>query len=387
MTKLFTLDSPRTRALSKDVKLTDLQARIGDSISEYLQLEGAGRKARLEQARQVLKDEHNVGTLLGVNGKLEKTNSGGYGLNNYNGKDVMSMGLGLASAQKINDEQKLTTCPQSAICESLCLGETSGQNLLYGGEGQFRSGPRMSQYLKTEAMVQHPEDFAIVLYSEIDRLQKNARRDDYQATVRLNVTSDFPPKVFEAIITNFPEVRFYDYTKLNSAIIAPNHHLTYSSTGASQVVNGKVIVNPQTNWDAMVTKMKRGSNVAMAFTDKNTMPKFVVDGKTGQRFQVWNGDNYDARFLDPKRKDGIGMIVGLTNKDRTTKPEMAAEKHNGFFVDYNPERDGDTVVIADQEKLKAEQPKVIKVARFSRDRDTYNQRVAALKDLISCLKK
>ena len=368
-TKLFTLDAPRTRALSKDTKLVDIERSISDSVTKYLALDAKGKRARLKQARDVLKKEHNVGTLMGENGKLQKTRIGDYGLT-YDGKSVASMGLGLASAQRIN-EQNLSTCPKSAICEGLCLGETSGQNLLYGGEGQFKSGPRLSQYLKTEAIVQNSEDFAIVLYDEIAKFEKWSNSETgveqveneageqvmqpkqvYQPAIRLNVTSDFRPQTFAAIINAFPNVMFYDYTKLPTRSIAPNHHLTYSSTGASQIVNGETIVNPETNWDRMVQQLNNGMNVAMAFTSRTDMPDFVVDERTGQRFQVWDGDNYDARFLDPKREDGIGMIVGLTNKDKTTKPEDAAKKYKGFFLDYDRARDGDALVIPNQGRLR-----------------------------------
>ncbi len=368
-TKLFTLDAPRTRALSKDTNLADIERSISDSVTKYLALDSKGRRARLKKARDVLKKEHNVGTLLGENGKLQKTRLGDYGLT-YEGKSVASMGLGMASAQRIN-EQNLSTCPRSAICEGLCLGETSGQNRLYGGEGQFKSGPRLSQYLKTEAIVQNPEDFAIVLYDEIAKFEKwsnsevgfeevkNEAGEDvmqpkqvYQPAIRLNVTSDFRPQTFASIINAFPDVMFYDYTKLSTRSIAKNHHLTYSSTGASQVVNGETIVNPESNWDKMVQQLNNGMNVAMAFTSRTDMPDFVVDERTGQRFQVWDGDNYDARFLDPKRADGIGMIVGLSNKDSTTKPEEAAKKHKGFFLDYDRARDGDALVIPNQGKLR-----------------------------------
>ena len=111
-------------------------------------------------AKEILGTQHNIEKLFGANSKLEKTNIGDYGLT-YKGKKVMSTGLGFAAAQKINNLQRATTCPQSAICESLCLGETSGQNLLYGGVGQFRSGPRLSQYLKTEALIVNPEAFTV----------------------------------------------------------------------------------------------------------------------------------------------------------------------------------------------------------------------------------
>jgi len=368
-TRLFTLDAPRTRALSVDTKLVDLERSVTNSINNYLSLNAQERKARLKQAREVLKTEHNVGTLMGENGKLQKTRIGDYGLT-YDGKSVASMGLGLASAQRIN-EQNLSTCPLSAMCEGLCLGETSGQNQLYGGEGQFRSGPRLSQYLKTEALVQHPEEFAVVLYDEIAKFEKWANSERgmeqieneagekvmqpkqvYQPAIRLNVTSDFRPQTFASIIGAFPNVMFYDYTKLPTRSIASNHHLTYSSTGASQVVNGETIINPGSNWDKMVQRLNEGLNVAMAFTSRKDMPDFVVDERTGQRFQVWNGDNYDARFLDPKREDGVGMIVGLTNKDKTTKPEEAANKYKGFFLDYDRARDGDTLTILNQGRLR-----------------------------------
>jgi hypothetical protein len=306
-------------------------------------------------AKDVLRAEHNISRLFGANSKLEKTNIGEYGLT-YNGKKVMSTGLGFASAQKINDEQRATTCPQSGICEDLCLGETSGQNLLYGGEGQWRSGPRLSQYLKTEALVVNPEAFAIAMIKQIESFRKAARDLDYHPAIRLNVTSDFNPNTFENIINMFPDVTFYDYTKLDTKPIAPNHHLTYSSTGASQVVGNKTIFNKFSNWDRMVDKiLPSGRNVAMAFTSRSAMPKFVQDERTGKTFEVWNGDEYDARFLDPVKEGGDGLIIGLTNKDNTTKPEDAAEKHNGFFLDYDPERDGDTLVIPNQEKLKGDQ--------------------------------
>jgi len=370
-TKLFTLDAPRTKALSATVTISDIGRDFNASIEAYKALSPALQKERLKQARVVLKDEHNIGTLLGENGKLQKTRLGDYGLT-FEDKSVASMGLGLASAQKINESAN--TCPQSARCASLCLGETSGQNWLYGGEGQFRSGPRLSQYLKTEALVLHPADFAVVMYNEVKLFEAWANKETgvevfkekgkedvvtakqvYQPAIRFNVTSDFPPNVFKSLINAFPNVEWYDYTKNNSRSIAPNHHLTYSSDGVAQVVDGKTI-GIGSNWKKMVTKLDEGFNVAMAFTSRNDIPAFLKDEVTGKTYQVWNGDNYDARFLDPKRDDGVGMIIGLTNKDRTGKPEDAALKNDGFFVDYNPERDGDTLLIRDQDKLTGKKP-------------------------------
>jgi hypothetical protein len=367
-TKLFTLNAPRTKGLHPDRTLKQVTTAVNDAATKWANSSAADRRIMARNAKDVLRAEHNISRLFGANSKLEKTNIGEYGLT-YNGKKVMSTGLGFASAQKINDEQRATTCPQSGICEDLCLGETSGQNLLYGGEGQWRSGPRLSQYLKTEALVVNPEAFAIAMIKQIESFRKAARDLDYHPAIRLNVTSDFNPSTFENIINMFPDVTFYDYTKLDTKPIAPNHHLTYSSTGASQVVGNKTIFNKFSNWDRMVDKiLPSGRNVAMAFTSRSSMPKFVKDERTGKTFEVWNGDEYDARFLDPVKEGGDGLIIGLTNKDNTTKPEDAAEKHNGFFLDYDPERDGDTLVIPNQEKLKGNQGQPVtfsKKPRFS----------------------
>ena len=365
-TKLFTLNAPRTKGLHPDRTLAQVTKSVNDTADRWAKATKAERAEMARDAKTTLREQHNIEKLFGANSKLEKTNIGDYGLT-YKGKKVMSTGLGFASAQKINDEQRATTCPQSGICEDLCLGETSGQNLLYGGEGEFRSGPRLSQFLKTEALVVNPEAFAVMLIKQIENFRNAAKKLGYQPAIRLNVTSDFNPKMFENVINMFPDVMFYDYTKLDTKPIAPNHHLTYSSTGASQVVNGETVLNKFSNWDRMVDKvLSNGKNVAMAFTSRNDMPKEILDERTGKRFQVWNGDEYDARFLDPVREDGQGWVIGLTNKDNTTKPEDAAKKHNGFFLDYDKARDGDTLVIRDQNKLAGKPSgKVVPIAKLS----------------------
>jgi len=351
MTKLFTVNAPRDKGLHADRTLSQVTEGIEKAANAWKNANPKERAQRFSDAKDVLREQHNIGTLFGANAKLEKTNIGDYGLL-FKGKKVMSTGLGFASAQKINDQSRESTCPKSAICEALCLGETSGQNELYGGEGPYRSGPRLSQYLKTEAFVVNPEAFTTSMIRQIENFRNAAKKLGYYPAIRLNVTSDFPAKMYKPVIEMFPDVQFYDYTKLETKPIAENHHLTYSSTGASQEVNGNIIYNKESNWDRAVDKiLSAGKNVAMAFTSRNDMPKFIKDERTGKTFEVWNGDEYDARFLDPVREDGAGWIVGLTNKDRTTAPEEAASRHNGFFLDYDKARDGDTLVIKNQKEL------------------------------------
>jgi hypothetical protein len=357
--RMWAMYAERSKPIPLATKYSELGTAFERSLNAFKQLNEAQKRARTKEVRDLLKREHNIGKLLGENGKLEKTRVGDYGIT-YDDKSVASLGLGLASAQKLND--KTSTCPVSAICEGLCLGDTSGNNMMYGGmasgelaksleKTSFRAGPRLSQYLKTEAMMVHPEEFVLLLDKEIKAFKRWADKNEYLPAIRLNVTSDIPPKYLKPIMDANPEVIFYDYTKLDSSPVADNHHLTYSSTGVSQIVNGDQVINKEQNWDRMKRLLDKGSNVAMAFTSKSDMPSVVVDEASGKEYQVWNGDNYDARFLDPKRDDGVGMIVGLTNKAATLKAPTAAKETNGFFIDYDKARDGDGVVIPDQSKF------------------------------------
>jgi len=393
---LSSIQKSRKEGIVDTFSDADMAQRMGDAVAEYNDMSPADQKARLKQVRGLLKREHNIGTLLSENGKLEKTRVGDYGLTKGD-KSVASMGLGLASAQQITD--KLSSCPQSAICEGLCLGETSGGNFLYGGaasedaqgiaKSAFRAGPRMMQYLKTEALVVHPEEFAVLLNHEISMFEKWAAKETerkknketgsmetlekevYQPAIRLNVTSDFRPKMWLPIFEAHPDTMFYDYTKLNGDKVADNHHLTYSSTGVGQIIDGEKVSHKTNNWNSMRGRLDRGDNVAMAFSSKSALPDTVVDEETGKTYQVWDGDNYDARFLDPKPgEDGNlfkqGMIIGLRNKASTLKEKTASKETEGFFVEYDPKRDGNSVTILDQAQFGFKSSKkVIPIAKMS----------------------
>jgi hypothetical protein len=382
--KMQSIQKSRRTAITDEFSYGDHEERIAKAIDSYKAATPAERRKLVSTARKLLKKEHNVGSLLTENGKLEKTRIGDYNIS-YDGYSVASQGLGLASAQNITD--KVNTCPRSAICEGLCLGETSGGNFMFGGAAQadvgdieksaFRAGARMMQYLKTEALIINPEAFATLLQGEIDSLAKwcasptqikvdpetkkrmNVEKELYAPAIRLNVTSDFKPTMFRGLIESNPEIMFYDYTKLGSEPIADNHHLTYSSTGFGQMVDGKKVFFKDKsgkydhNWATMRSRLNAGQNVAMAFSSKSGLPKFLVDTETGAEFKVLDGDDYDARFLDEKSavkesSGGKGVIVGLRNKAGNMSEKNATVKTEGFFVQYDPKTDGDTVVVPNQ---------------------------------------
>jgi hypothetical protein len=273
--------------------------------------------------------------LLGKNAKLMKSEAGYKGekpVELEDGSGVETTGLALAPAFKMG---KFNTCPNSASCEEECLGKTSGNYFQLGGGKNLYDfkGPRLNGLNKTLAMMQEPEAFAIRLHDEIMSAKREAEYNGNRLGVRLNVLSDINPLIHKALIEAHPDVDFYDYTKNNSNPVAPNHHYTYSSTGVSQ----EGVDNPNSNWKQMRKRLDEGSNVAMAFSHKKALPEEVHDEETGKVYKVINGDSHDFRPLDKVPEGMDGVIIGLKNKDVTSKNDTAHIESDGFFVKYDPQ--------------------------------------------------
>jgi hypothetical protein len=132
---------------------------------------------------------------------------------------------------------------------------------------------------------------------------------------RLNGTSDLAfekyevvrnGQLFRNIFTAFPEVTFYDYTKILGRKVAeiPNYSLTFSAADGNDNDVAKAIT--------------QGYNVATVFGIKKTLPM----PETYMGIPVFNGDESDLRFLDPK-----GVIVGLYAKGKAKKDETGFVKY------------------------------------------------------------
>lgn len=293
--------------------------------------------------------------LLATNGKLLKTETGvpgGVPVELPDGRNIESAGLAISPAYKTG---KFSTCPNSASCAQECLGKTSGGYFAYGGGADLEAmkGTRLRSFRMTQAMFREPEAFAIKLHNEIISLKNKAAKGGNAFAVRLNVLSDIDPRVHKSLIEAHPDVFFYDYTKMKYRPVAPNHHYTYSSTGASQKAgqNGLTVDvdNPHTNWIQMRTRLDEGYNVAMAFSSKKALPESVLDEATGKTYRVIDGDAYDFRPLDAQPAGSDGVIIGLKNKAMTRKESAAASDSNGFFVQYDPKL-GTQVVIPPQKR-------------------------------------
>ena len=221
-------------------------------------------------------------------------------------------------------------CPKGQNCHQFCLNG-SGQNkcdqLSRGVEG---SKINRSRVKKTRFFYEHRAKFMEMLIHEITSKKARAERLGYEFSVRLNGTSDLSPLLFvdqksgKNILELFPDVQFYDYTKVygRTKLLEkyPNYDLTFSYDGY--------------NWDECQKFLNAGGKVAVVFFDEK-LPKYF------KGYKVVNGNDFDMRYLDPK-----GCVVGLhyhkTANDYYIDPNDGKRKfrvpETPFVVKINDER-------------------------------------------------
>mgnify|MGYP006279108979 CR=1 FL=1 len=188
-------------------------------------------------------------------------------------------------------------CPKrTAGCTATCLN-TAGRG------GMFRRGEttnviQEARKRRTRVFFHNRDLFMHLLTGDIKKAIRYADARGFTAAFRLNGTSDLSWEKYACdgarnVFERFPNVQFYDYTKVPHRKTAhiPNYHLTFSL--AEDNVE-------DANW-----AIKNGMNVAVVF---DRLPETYL-GCT-----VINGDETDLRFLDPP-----GVIVGLKAKGRAKK--------------------------------------------------------------------
>lgn len=168
---------------------------------------------------------------------------------------------------------------------------------------------------RTRFLFEDREDFLRQLHGEIAKFVAKAERKGLTPAIRLNATSDirWEAGAFKldglSIMEHFPNVQFYDYTKLwNRRNLPANYHLTFS------LADG--------NADKAALALSNGINVAAVFRTKADVAAAIEGGFMGR--PVVDGDDTDLRFLDPKG----GVIVGLYAKGN------AVRDTSGFVQDY-----------------------------------------------------
>jgi len=206
------------------------------------------------------------------------------------------------------------TCPKAtAGCIMSCLN-TAGRG------GMFKKGEntniiQQARIRKTQLFYNNRNEFFKLLFRDITLAIKQSAKLGLTPVFRLNGTSDLSWEkygftingyYYENIFNAFPNVTFYDYTKVLGRKVSniPNYSLTFSAADGN---DGDVLL-----------AIQQGYNIATVFGIKKTSPM----PETYNGLPVFNGDESDLRFLDPK-----GVIVGLYAKGK-------AKKDNSGFVKY-----------------------------------------------------
>ena len=169
-------------------------------------------------------------------------------------------------------------------CKKACL-HTAGNPV-------FQKQKDLGRINRTRYYFQSRVEFISRLFKEIKNHEIYCNKNNYIPVVRLNTTSDIPWEIHN-IFEKFPNIQFYDYTKIKKRAFkyinneyTKNYHLTFSLN--------------EINYNDSMDVLNNGGNVAIVF----------------------NGDLHDLRFLDPRNS-----IVGLKAKGK------AKTDTSGFVLD------------------------------------------------------
>lgn len=219
----------------------------------------------------------------------------------YN-KGWETYGICLAPATLARDEKHpyINNCPFSQMCAKSCLNG-SGHNkfeTLHNGFKELTTIDK-ARIRKTHLFYDNINLFMEIMIHEIKRSMAHAKSNNMGFAIRLNCMSDLSLERFiyngKNILELFPNVQFYDYTKVPSHLPLAekyeNYDLTFSFDGA--------------NWEICEKYLSNGGKVAVVFDlydekGKQTLPK------EWRGYKVIDANDYDMRFLDPK-----GTIMGL----------------------------------------------------------------------------
>ena len=211
------------------------------------------------------------------------------------------------------------TCPKRTIgCTSACLN-TAGRGGMFK-KGETTNTIQKARIRKAKMFFENRAEFMADLVKDIELAIKQSEKKGLIPVFRLNGTSDLSfekyevirnGKLYRNIFSAFPDNTFYDYTKILGRKIAniPNYSLTFSAADGNDNDVAKAIT--------------QGYNIATVFGIKKTLP--MPDSYLG--LPVFNGDESDLRFLDPKQ-----VIVGLYAKGKAKKDETGFVKYPSIMM-------------------------------------------------------
>ena len=199
------------------------------------------------------------------------------------------------------------SCPmaEQAGCIDACLNTA--------GRGAFNN-VQSARMRKAQWFYNDRTSFMLQLYHDVQKFVGYCKKRNIQPCVRLNGTTEFNgvdtcnAAQSHDIFEQFPDVQFYDYTKIanrRKAKEVANYHLTWSYSNADPRYAARL--------DEAISN---GMNAAVVFRSNfiEVKPKCW---HTWNGYPVIDGDKDDLRFLDPKG----GHIVALYAKGKAKKDQ------------------------------------------------------------------
>ena len=197
--------------------------------------------------------------------------------------------------------------PNKSNCSAVCVGSN--------GNAQVFPKVMQARIKKTKRFFEDRQNFMNELVTEIAKAVIRSNTKGIKPTFRLNSYSDIHWENIKinkfgnnTIYELFPDIQFYDYTKLENRITPPNYHLTYSHWG---------------KWNATNKAINNKVNVAMVFNKNDQLPE-KYNG-----LKVVDGDKNDLRTPE---NDGKGVIVGLLAKMSKQAMNNELKKDISFIV-------------------------------------------------------
>lgn len=215
-------------------------------------------------------------------------------------------------------------CPMAKLagCENACLYRA--------GLGGVYPSVQLARINKAKLFFENRAEFHVQLVCSIAQVIRAAMFQGNRPLIRLNGTSDirhenYPVSIdkktaayvlktcgfvvpvgdYENIFAVFPEIQFYDYTKIaNRKNIPANYDLTFSYSG--------VVSFERFNQAAIDS----GARIAAVFRRQKDIPASF------KGLQCIDGDNTDVRHIEPR-----GVIVALYAKGPARKDT------SGFVID------------------------------------------------------
>jgi hypothetical protein len=211
------------------------------------------------------------------------------------------------------------TCPKATVgCKAACLN-TAGRGGMFK-KGETTNTIQKARIRKTKMFFENRQEFMADLVKDIELAIKQSIKKDLVPVFRLNGTSDLSFEKYEVIrngvlyrniFAAFSDIQFYDYTKVLGRKVKDikNYQLTFSAADG--------------NDKDVESAMYNGMNVAVVFGIKKTLP--MPEYYNG--VQVFNGDESDLRFLDPKN-----VVIGLYAKGKAKKDETGFVKYPSIML-------------------------------------------------------